>query len=135
VRVHFDSFFVLLTQSSIVIPSFSNIPLICPAILLIYYKKVMGAGYNARDFYANAWRWGMTSYANGGGMAPRPGDILCFGAASANGNFGHVEPIIEVGADYVLVARQNVWGDTHIGKRYARSGNRISAANVQGWIR
>ena len=91
----------------------------------------MGSGYNARDFFANSWRWGMTSHDNGGGMAPKPGDILCFGA----GDFGYVEPIIEISPEYVLVARQNVNGDMHIDKRYARSGNRISAANVQGWIR
>lgn len=99
-----------------------------------YYGKQMGAGYNAKDFFANAYRWGMTAYANGGGMAPKPGDILCFNG-NAGGGAGHVAPIVEVGADYVIIVQQNVYGDTHVGKKYSRTGNTINVANLQGWIR
>lgn len=99
-----------------------------------YFGKRMGAGYDAKDFYSNAWRWNMTAYANGGGMAPKPGDVLCYNG-NVGGGAGHVELLAEVGVDYVIVIRQNVYGDVHVGKRYSRTGNTINAAHVQGWIR
>jgi surface antigen len=99
-----------------------------------FYNKQMGAGYNALNFYGNAWRWGMTAYANGGGMAPKPGDVLCFNG-NAGGGYGHVAIIVEVGSDYIIIGQQNVYKDTHVGKKYSRSGNTVNASHVQGWIR
>lgn len=99
-----------------------------------YYGKQMGKGYDAKNFFANAYRWGMTAYSNGGGMAPKPGDVLCFNG-NEGGGAGHVSLVAEVAADYVIVVQQNVYKDTHVGKKLSRSGNRINVANLQGWIR
>jgi CHAP domain len=102
--------------------------------MLQVYGKQMGAGANAKDFFGNAGSWGMKAHSNGGSVAPQPGDILCYDSR-AGGGFGHVAVIIEVTATNILIAQQNIYGDTHVGKRLTRSGNTVSGTGVQGWIR
>lgn len=107
---------------------------LCRRFYFQYYGKKMGADANAKDFFSKCSSWNMTAFANGGVMAPKPGDILCYNE-KAGGGMGHVEPIVEVGPDYVIVVRQNVYPSTHVGQRYSRQGNTINVANLQGWIR
>lgn len=99
------------------------------------FGKKMGEGFNAKDFFGNAYRWGFTAYSNGGGVAPKAGDVLCVTGTSSNGYYGHVAIISKVTDTYIEVCQQNVLSGAHLNARFAKSGNRISGTGIQGWIR
>lgn len=114
------------------------------------YKENIKHYYRASKWYTDYTNFkNFTRYSNGGDIAPRPGDILCFdkGAKDKNGNYlGHVAIIMEVGYDYIRIAQQNSGTGSKtspqwypIGGTLQRSGNTIlypdSKFEIQGWMR
>lgn len=117
-----------------------------------YYKDVYGKTLGsfqgkARNLFGLANSKGLDAFRNGGSVAPRPGDILCFdwGTKNKQGEYlGHVAIIMEVSDNQIKIAQQNsgtealgaAWAP--IGGVLSRNGNTISAPSgfkVQGWVR
>lgn len=93
---------------------------------------------SAKYWFSHANGWGFIAY-NNGDVAPRIGDILCFG--DTGGGNGHVAIITKVSSSYVEVTHQNGGCDEPIGWQITRSGNNLSkyalssTKPIQGWMR
>ena len=115
----------------------------------VYQEKIVHYYRASRWFYDNKNFSNFKRYNNGGSVAPRVGDILCFGKGTKDKDgkyFGHVAVIMEVSDTYVKIAQQNSGtGSTQdpqwypIGGELERSGNTIiypdSKFEIQGWMR
>ena len=115
----------------------------------VYQEKIVHYYRASRWFYDNKNFSNFKRYNNGGSVAPRVGDILCFGKGTKDKDgkyLGHVAVIMEVSDTYVKIAQQNSGtGSTQdpqwypIGGELERSGNTIiypdSKFEIQGWMR
>jgi surface antigen len=98
-------------------------------------------GGNAQTF----WNAGpqlplpLQQFPNGGGVAPRQGDIMVFGPGWLGSYWdgaGHVAVVRDVGSNYVDVVEQNATASGT--DRFALSGSRVTANGytpLTGWLR
>ena len=115
----------------------------------VYQEKIVHYYRASRWFYDNKNFSNFKRYNNGGSVAPRVGDILCFGKGTKDKDgkyLGHVAVIMEVSDTYVKIAQQNSGTGSKqnpqwypIGGELERSGNTIiypdSKFEIQGWMR
>ena len=138
---------VILKAASYNLLNTTDLNVQCTEFCCRYYDQVYGIdtrngtqnGGHAKYWYGNATSKGLVAYANGGSVAPRPGDILCMTNNPASSGNGHVAIIIQVTSSFIKIAHQNSgtsWAP--IGAQLNRSGNTISNPNgyiIQGWLR
>ena len=74
--------------------------------LVVHGDRNLTKTGHAISYFNEARAKGLTPHRNGGGTKPEHGDVIVF--KSAVQQYGHVGIVMEVGADNVLVAQQNV---------------------------
>lgn len=113
----------------------------CVEYVKRFYREALGFDTsswrgNGDSYYGSAAKKGLTAYANGGNVSPRPDDLLTF----AGGSYGHVAIVTGVDNEYLYYVEQN-WSSTGKSKlRLHKKGDLYTVESkgrykVQGWLR